>query len=191
MFGGYTSKNSNDLWELDLSVVSYKGKGDLPGAVWNCLSQKGDVPKPRRGHKIVKVPGENKLICYGGYTLLNEESDKSHDNDIYVLDVQKTSWSVLKFEGNYPEPRALHCMAFFTLNKLIIMGGLSIEADNSDKDTPSVLDNTFLIDLNKQKVSNPFIANERPAARYGHVCAPNEDPEEPLILIIGGMSSTY
>lgn len=168
LFGGYTSKNTNDLWELDLSAVSFKGKGDIPGAVWNNLSQKGSIPPPRRGHKIIKIPGQNKLVLYGGYTLQNEEVDKQQDNNIYILDVFTTTWTKLKVEGILPEPRALHCQAFITPTEMIIMGGIESEKGGKDTEVPSVLSNTFLVDFENYKISQPSIAHDGPSKRYGH-----------------------
>lgn len=115
MFGGYSQKNfvftnMNDLWELDLSLLNFKGKDDIPGAVWAPLAQKGSIPTPRRGHKMCKLPAANKLVVYGGYTLRNEEVGQKQDNNIYLLDVKTITWTKLSFSGEMPEPRALHCM---------------------------------------------------------------------------------
>ena len=194
MFGGYSQQkfsfcNKNDLWELDLSLLNFKGKDDIPGAVWTSLSQKGSVPTARRGHKMSKIPGENKLVLYGGYTLQHEEIGNKHDNDIYVLDVKTITWSKLKLEGTNPEPRALHWMGFFDESKLFIMGGIAIECEENDNSR--FLSNIYLVNLSTEEITQPFISNEGPSARYGHIWCSNENPKEPELIIIGGMNSTF
>jgi len=52
---------------------------------------------------------------------------------------------------------------------MFIMGGVEIEPDKQDSDSPAILDTTFMIDFKQESVSQPFIANERPSKRYGHI----------------------
>ena len=186
LFGGCAQQLMNDLWELDLSSWNYKGKSDIPGAVWSCLSQKGDIPTVRRGHKLVKFPALNKLVLYGGYTVQNNDLLSNHDPNIYVLDIKSLIWSKLKLEGDLPKPKALHSMNFFSINKLIIIGGILAEPkDEEEKEWE-----TFMVDFKINKISKPFIANTSPSSRYGHSCASNDNPKEPQLLWLGGMDIT-
>mmetsp|Transcript_16822 Transcript_16822/g.14751 ORF Transcript_16822/g.14751 Transcript_16822/m.14751 type:complete len:142 (-) Transcript_16822:822-1247(-) len=135
MLGGFTDKNMGDLWELDISLCSYKGKGDIPGGVWNILTQTGEIPRERRGHTLLKVPGKNKCVLYGGYTITADESNVKEDNDIYVLDISEVCWAKLIIEGIYPEPRAHHYLTFLSPNQFLILGGVQTELGDEKEDS--------------------------------------------------------
>ncbi|CAI2364022.1 unnamed protein product [Moneuplotes crassus] len=191
MFGGFSTKNLNDLWELDMTMVSHTGKGDLPGAVWNSLSQKGTIPPKRRGHKIIKIPAKNQIVLYGGYTLEDEDIEQKEDNDLYILDLLSVTWSKLKLDGEYPEPRALHSMTFFTPQDLLIFGGEQIEFKDSDENSVNFLNDVYIINLPDKKLKKFTISSQHPCPLYEHVCILKSGPYNPKTLIFGEISTKY
>ena len=190
MFGGFSTKMLNDMWELDLSNVSHKGKGDIPGAVWNMLPQKGNIPRERRGHTIIKIPGKNSLVLYGGYTCEEDVTNPKEDNEIYILDVYSTTWSRLKLEGKYPEPRAFHYITFLT-KEFIIIGGKEIESEDSDESSDSFLNYTYIVNLQEKKISQFSILSSPPCPHYEHVCTVINDQNNPQTLVFGEIESKY
>jgi len=192
MFGGFTTKNMNDLWELDLSCISHKGKGDIPGAVWNVLTQKGDVPCERRGHTLIKIPGKNQLVLYGGYTINEDGEDQKEDNDFYILDIQEVTWSKLKLEGIYPEPRALQYITFFSPTDLIVLGGIQTEFEESEKEESiKFLTNVYLVNLPEKIIIQSVINNNYPCPKHNHICGIAKSSDSPKTLIFGNIESKF
>lgn len=77
---------------------------------------------------MCKVPGQSKLIMYGGYTQKDKEAGEYPDISFYILDIITKAdgmtceyvWSELKLIGDcsspsgFPLPMAHHQMRFFS-----------------------------------------------------------------------------
>lgn len=57
------------------------------------MSTSGDRPSARFAHKMVSVPGQNKLLLFGGY---ESKNGKFAENKMYALDTKSNTWSAIQ-----------------------------------------------------------------------------------------------
>lgn len=66
-------------------------------------------------------------MLFGGLTFNSDDKSQILDNTIYHFDIDSSTWAIIDFKGDFPEPRYLHSMEFFTDSSLFIFGGISCE----------------------------------------------------------------
>lgn len=150
--------------------------------MWSSIESKGNIPSPRWGSTIKKLPDINKCVLFGGLTFNSDDKNQILDNDFYILDLGEYEWSKLEFKGDYPEPWYLHSLETFG-NMLIIFGGISCE-NQIGAPSPIVFGDVHICDLDSHFISKPFTANERPTPRYGHATAKKDQNS---FLVLGGI----
>jgi len=129
LFGGFNETKEtllNDMWLCDLSAIDPHTKNnELTGMVWEKVKAKGKLPSPRKGHSFTRVPNQPRALLYGGLNYNSVDLEAKPDNDIYSFDFKSREWSVVKFLGQYPEPRSQHTFTFFNEHTFVIMGGIT------------------------------------------------------------------
>jgi hypothetical protein len=110
---GYTTKQVNDLWRIDVS-----GADEF---TWRPVYAIGDRPGPREGHSAALVAGRY-LVIHGGY-----EHNAGYRNDTYVLDtsVDPMVWTQPTLTGDRPCSRHGHSLLPLVDNELLSFGGAS------------------------------------------------------------------
>eukprot|EP00731_Ephydatia_muelleri_P021532 Em0014g123a len=80
---------------------------------WQCPVFEGTTPAPRESHAAVTFG--NRLVIYGGM-------NGHRLSDVWLLDVDKMSWSPVATQGSVPIPRSLHS-AVVIKNRMYSYGG--------------------------------------------------------------------
>ena len=102
----------NNMWRVLLSGVMELQDDPEYGVSWEPIMARGSVPGKISHHKPA-VFGSS-VVCYGGITECNE---------IYEFDSNKCSWSILKQQGDVPQPRDDHSLAQIDDKSFVIFGG--------------------------------------------------------------------
>eukprot|EP00029_Vermamoeba_vermiformis_P009501 TRINITY_DN4754_c0_g1_i1.p1 TRINITY_DN4754_c0_g1~~TRINITY_DN4754_c0_g1_i1.p1 ORF type:complete len:850 (+),score=215.22 TRINITY_DN4754_c0_g1_i1:79-2628(+) len=95
-FGGYCSEDGDGTYYNDVHIFNLKTKE------WENTTNKfqSQGPSPRSGHGAVYI--NNKLYVFGGS---NYFQSRLHYNDMYILDLEKKTWSKPEQHGDVPCPR--------------------------------------------------------------------------------------
>ncbi|KAF9947722.1 hypothetical protein BGZ72_010344 [Mortierella alpina] len=101
---------------------------------WTLLSDKGDIPGPRRGHCLVPAYGGSKMILFGG--LAKPELGHHVSGGIYSLDILTLIWTKLTDPGEL-FARAYHACA--VSNDMFVSWG------GSDSYLHAINDNVTLV----------------------------------------------
>ncbi len=96
VFGGYGDHHFNDVWALDLTMVS---------EVWNVLTTTG-APSPRTGLRAIIDAENNRFIFFGG------NNGQVTYNETWSLNLNSLSWSLLQPAGTLPSPRWAHSAVY-------------------------------------------------------------------------------
>ncbi|KAF8822001.1 Ras family protein [Cardiosporidium cionae] len=126
-------KGMNDLHVLDLSTMT-----------WMVAYQKGDVPSPRVGHKIVYYPTTDVIYLFGG---------AGEDGSLYSLDVSGLGtssfnefvWNRVHATGTAPVGRSFHSLDIVG-QRVFVFAGLT-SSDQSD---------LYIFEIDKHRWSRPL-----------------------------------
>lgn len=111
---------------------------------WSSPTIAGELPPPRHGHTLCAYG--SKLICFGGMA-----ATKFY-NDVYVLDLAKSSWTCPKVKKRYiPEARAAHTAVVHD-KFMYVFGGMNKEG--------MALDDLWKLDLGNFTWSQVTIEGE-------------------------------
>lgn len=113
IFGGHDNRTMlNDVHLLDLETLTWI---PVPGmTVGATLTEKGDLPPPRAGHSATLIDG--RIVIFGGGDGLKIM------NDIYILNLNRRTWTQAPLEKNAPTGRCAHA-ALAVDRRLFIHGG--------------------------------------------------------------------
>lgn len=87
-----------------------------PKITWELPALKGTCPPGRSGHTTTEGFLDGELLLFGG------GGEGTYFNDLWRFNCEGFEWSVVKVEGNEPEPRAYHT-AVHVGQRLFIFGG--------------------------------------------------------------------
>jgi len=155
LFGGSKADEAyDDFWVLDTkdwkwSPVQVKSK-EKPPALW--------------GHSINAFGGK-KLFVYGGKLIGGETAD------LWVFDIENSSWSRPNQSGPTPPPRSYHASSVYG-NRLLIFGGKQNDAS------------LYVLNTDNMEWSRPETSGNGPDAR-------NETSiivHQKKLLVFGGVS---
>ncbi|CAM6083880.1 unnamed protein product [Calypogeia fissa] len=85
---------------------------------WTAQNPKGDIPEARLGYRIVQV--QSMLVMFGG-----EDPSGRIVDDVFVLNLEKMTWTLLQTTGVKPAPRRYHAMACYGAQYIWVYGGKS------------------------------------------------------------------
>jgi len=139
------------------------------------------VPPACSGHVMVYAPATGKVILVGGSS--GGFVDRKMPIDTWAYDVAANIWTNLDPDGEVPEARFDHAMAYdATLGKMILFGGA----------TPyrTGLDDTWAYDPAANTWTELEPSGQLPRSREGHSLV--SDPASGKLILFGGtVSSTY
>jgi hypothetical protein len=97
----------NDAWRLDLSNLS-----------WSQIQATGSIPAARQSHSAIYDPVNKRMIIFGG------TNPYAIYNDLFSLDLNTDSWSMLSPSGPLPNPRWNQSAIFYPKDtSMIVFGG--------------------------------------------------------------------
>ena len=116
---GWTTKQVNDVWRIDLSGAD--------GFTWHPLHTVGDAPAAREGHTAVLL-ADRYVVIHGGYSYAG-----SYHNDTHVLDTQAEpmAWSQPVLSGDAPSARHGHS-AVLLGDEIFYFGGTGTQGHSSE-----------------------------------------------------------
>ena len=110
---------------------------------------------------MVQIPNTDQMVLFGGINFESHHDKQESDNTFYLYSLASNSWSTIDFMGDYPTPRYLHSLSFFSDSHLCIFGGISTLSMIGGEE-PEVFGDLFMADMNEMYMSKPFTANKRP-----------------------------
>mmetsp|Transcript_18337 Transcript_18337/g.25698 ORF Transcript_18337/g.25698 Transcript_18337/m.25698 type:complete len:446 (-) Transcript_18337:18-1355(-) len=111
LFGGFDGVSS--MYELQ----AYHPDSET----WVAITDvKGDVPPPNTNHAMCSVG--NKIYIYGGLVQGKFDQAPRYADDLYCLDVETLTWTLLQPKGRRPEHRCAHKLNAVG-SKLFLFGG--------------------------------------------------------------------
>ncbi|KAF9957581.1 hypothetical protein BGZ72_001671 [Mortierella alpina] len=158
-------------WSLEQRLREFVP--DEGNGKWALLSDKGDIPAPRRGHCLVPAYGGSKMILFGGLT----ESGEVASSGIYSLDIPSLSWTKLTDPG-VRFARGYHACAV-TNDMFVSWGG-------SDGHGNAISNNVTLV-YNLKK--NIWQATYSPAPEEGEWIPPYNEPSSLSLTAIIGIAA--
>ncbi|KAK9455101.1 hypothetical protein V1511DRAFT_458897 [Dipodascopsis uninucleata] len=119
------------------------------------------TPFPRYGHSCSNIPSKSSggIILFGG--LKGEESK----NDLWSLDPEKMTMTLIQNHSDVVSPRYGHSSAIAG-NAFVVFGGDTRESEEDPLD-----DNLYFLNTATFKWSIAAVHGARPVARYGHAMA--------------------
>jgi hypothetical protein len=146
----------NDTWIYDLSENNWTQKVSP------------NSPSARRGHAMVSINTDDKLILYGS---------SNYGADTWVFDLSNNTWT-MKTPTNNPGPRAGHAMAAINGTDIVVLfGGNKSGSINNETWTYKLSDNIWT-----QKMPS-----NKPCARVDHAMASIYNYDK--ILLFGGRTN--
>ncbi|KIZ00809.1 Kelch domain-containing protein 4 [Monoraphidium neglectum] len=146
LFGGFYDTGSevkyySDLWELDLSELTWRPVGPPPAPLG---APPPLAPAPRSGCGLA-VAGDV-MYVYGGYSKEGDDEDdelehgRAHD-DMWALDLGSYTWERVKKQGMAPGPRASFGWAVHKGARAFLFGGVSDNEAKGGEDLSSEFHN--------------------------------------------------
>lgn len=106
----------NDVWKLDLNSHT-----------WTQITTSGTPPPPVTGHTAIYDALEHRMLVFGGGI------DGGVLNDVYELDLNSYTWSLLSTTGPKPSPRWDHCAVYNSQDHtMAIFGGRDLHGAFND-----------------------------------------------------------
>lgn len=99
---------------------------DLDSLQWSEVPTFGNEPCPRKGSSMVASENGRKMYVFGGSDGVRTMSD------VYVLEVERFTWSVVGITGGVPESREGHS-AVMVSSFMVVSGGVSLLPDGLKK----------------------------------------------------------
>ena len=167
VFGGDTGdihgfSASNDVWELDLSTLS-----------WSQVLASGEAPPPRWFASAIVDPAANDLVVFGGWP---------GSGDLYRLDLDTSNWRRVDPGGLAPPPVERHTAVYDGVtHSMIVFGGLLLYGAGDASRSES-----WVLDLNSDTWEQITFAGIVPTGRWGHSCV-NADGR---CIFFGGVHTT-
>src|SRR5262245_29582732 len=184
LFGGRDSNNNllNDVWALPMwtwDAVHQVWQSNYAG-IWQQLTTSGVVPGLTQ-HTAVLDSQRNRMLVYGG-----EKSDGTLSDQLYSLDLQTLTWSVVTigFPGTGPHGRQEHVAIYDAAHDaLLVFGGQEYQNGNFTLASPTL----WRLRLNFQPPEWDIFVNQigvTGALNSGAVY----DPNQHIMIIHGGGS---
>lgn len=138
----------DDLWIL----TNANGLGGTPA--WLLQTPPGAVPPSRMGHSAVYDPTQNRMIVFGGTSIIDfTEQTYTRLGDLWELNnanglTGTPTWNQLSQIGTLPGPRTYHRAAFDSANqRMIVLGGRDPDDIPSNRVWILILPQTVPIDI--------------------------------------------
>jgi len=154
---GYVGPRVNDLWKLDLDTYT-----------WSEISASGSIPPPVHAPAAIYDPVNVRMLVFGGGT------DQGILSDLYELDLNTYTWTILSTNGTPPSPRWDHVAIYNSQDQsMAVFGG---------RDTSDFFNDLWVLDLNTMTWSQ--ILSYGPSARIGHTAI--YYPDNNSMIVFGG-----
>lgn len=164
VFGGWDHDfpNNNEVWALDLANES-----------WSMLIDRNpSSPPSRTGHSLIYDGGNDRMILFGG-----NNGAGTGLNDVWALDLNTPSWTLITAVGPLPSPRYDHGAVYDGANRrMIILGG---------NDGSPYTNDTWALNLSGAPIWTRLApAGTPPTGRAGHTMV--YDATQKRIFVFGG-----
>jgi len=126
---------------------------------WSKMSSTNMMPPARFGHSSTLVG--DKIVIFGGY-----DGNKTY-NDLWVFNIEKTTWIQPKMSGRSPQPRHGHTCVLGEEGGLVVFGGYQIE----DGKRPVYLDDVRELNLQEMEWRRLSPSGILPVGRFGQTAA--------------------
>lgn len=174
IFGGKGNDGNykNDLYALDLSQTTPS---------WSQLNPTGATPSARGKHTTIYDPHGQRMLIFGGTSILSQVND-----DIYSLDLTTLVWTKLSPGGtSSPAERTGHTAVYDpntgSSGSMIIFGG-------TNPLTEQYMNDTYILDLSQLVWARVQPGLNTPAGRSGHTAI--YDTDNKRMIIFGGYNGT-
>jgi len=160
IFGGATlpwGSRINDLWKLDLDTY-----------IWSKISASGDPPPEVSAATAIYDPVGVRMLVYGGGI------QDSILSDLYELDLNSYTWSILPTNGTPPSPRWNHTAVYNSQDhSMVVFAG---------RDMFNFFNDLWILDLSNMIWNQ--ISAYGPSQRIGHTSI--YYPDNNSMIVFGG-----